>query len=141
MSVFWRNWFVGFFGALMLFGLVLVGGAFEATTGPIRWLLVLIGGGLDIRFDPPLRFVLALLGAVLIGWAVCLHYTIGAAIDLGPRGRPLWHGMTIGILVWFVIDCSLSVATGFALNLIPNTLLLVQYLIGVRGSGVLKPAD
>lgn len=138
MSGFWRNWFSGFCLSLLLFGVILAGGAFDSTTGPVRWLLTLLGGRADITFDPPLRFSLAVLGAVSIGWAIAFYYTIGAAIDLGPAGRPLWRGMTVAILVWFVIDSSLSVATGFALNVIPNLLLLGQYFIGVRGSGVMK---
>lgn len=138
MSKFWRNWFTGFCLALLLFGVVLAGGAFEATTAPVRVILAVLGGDSDIRFDPPLRFSLAVLGAVSIGWAVNFYYTIFAAVDLGNAGQPLWRGMTIAVLIWFVIDSALSIATGFALNVLPNMLLLGQFLIGVRGSGVLK---
>jgi hypothetical protein len=138
MSGFWRNWFSGFCLSLLIFGVILAGGAFEATTGPVRWLLTVLGGSADITFDPPLRFSLALIGSISIGWAVAFYYTIDAAIDLGPLARPLWRGMTVAVIVWFVIDSSLSVATGFALNVIPNLLLLGQYFIGVRGSGVMK---
>lgn len=140
MSGFWRNWFTGFCLSLLIFGVVLAGGAFEATTGPVRFILALLGGNGDISFDPPLRFSLAVMGAVSIGWAISFYHTIGAAIDLGDMGRPLWRGMTIAVVCWFVIDSSLSVATGFGLNVIPNLLLLGLFLIGVRGSGVLKPA-
>lgn len=140
MSRFWRNWFSAFCLSLLVFGILLAGAAFEATAGPARVLLTLLGGSADISFDLPLRFSLALVGAVSIGWATAFFYTIGAAIDLGPLGRPLWHGMTTAVIVWFIIDGSLSVATGFAHNLVPNTLLLAQYLIGVSGSGVMRSA-
>jgi hypothetical protein len=139
MSGFWRNWFNGFCLALLVFGIVLAGGAFAATTGPIRLLLVVLGQSDDIVFQPALRFSLGVLGAVTIGWAISFYTTIQAAIDLEQRGRPLWRGMVAAALGWFVIDNILSVATGFALNIIPNTLLLAQLLIGIRGSGVLKP--
>jgi hypothetical protein len=138
MSSFWRNWFSGFCVSLIVFGIVLAGGAFEATTGPVRFLLILLGGNSDISFEPALRFSLGLLGAISIGWGLMFYTTIFAAIDLGSQGRPLWRGMTMAILVWFVIDNTFSAATGFALNILPNTLLLAQYFIGLRGSGVMK---
>lgn len=140
MSSFWRNWFSGFCVSLIVFGIVLGGGAFEATSGPVRFLLVLLGGSSDISFEPAFRFSLGLLGAISIGWGVMFYYTIAAAIDLKAQGRRLWQGMTTAIIIWFVIDNILSIATGFALNVIPNTLLLAQYFIGVRGSGVMKTA-
>jgi hypothetical protein len=140
MSGFWRNWFHGFCLSLLVFGIVLAGGAFAATSGPIHVLLVLLGPDEPIIFQPALRFSLALLGAVSIGWTVSFFTTIRVATDLGQAGRPLWRGMVIAALTWYVIDNLLSVATGFALNIIPNTVLLAQFLIGIRGSGVLKPA-
>lgn len=138
MSGFWRNWFNGFCLSLLVFGIVLAGGAFEATSGPIRFFLVLLGPDDEIAFQPALRFSLALLGAVSIGWTIGFFTTIKTAIDLGQLGRPLWRGMIVAVSTWFIIDNVLSVATGFALNIIPNTVLLAQFLIGIRGSGVLK---
>lgn len=44
------------------------------------------------------------------------------------------------ILIWCVIDSSLSVATGFGLNKVPNTGLLIAHLIRVLASGALKTA-
>lgn len=138
MSGFWRNWFNGFCLALLVFGIVLAGGAFDGTNGPVLRLLILLGPDSNISFQPALRFSLAVLGAVSIGWAVSFFTTIRVAIDLQSQGRPLWCGMTIAVLIWFVIDSLLSVATGFALNTIPNSVLLAQFLIGIRGSGVLR---
>jgi hypothetical protein len=37
-----------------------------------------------------------------------------------------------------VVDCTLSVLTGFALNVAPNTLALAFYLIGLVRSGALS---
>ena len=39
---------------------------------------------------------------------------------------------------WFVIDSTLSVATGFGLNVVPNIALAGMYVVGLLGSGVLK---
>jgi hypothetical protein len=47
-------------------------------------------------------------------------------------------GLTAGVVTWFVTDSSLSVATGFGLNVIPNAGLIVTYLIAILGSGALQ---
>ncbi len=138
MSGFWRNWFAVFSLSIGLFGAVLAGGAFEATSGPVRWILASLNGTADAPFDSTLRFSLGVMGAVSIGWAVSLYGTINAAIALGANARPLWSAMTAGMLSWFFIDSTLSVATGFGLNVAPNLLLAGMYMVGLRGSGVLK---
>lgn len=138
MSVFWRTWFFVWCLSLGAFGLVLAGGGVEATSGPVRFILSMLQGGGQISFDPPLRFSLAVLGAVSVGWAVTLFLMIRAAIDLKEAGRPLWNAITAGMVSWFVIDSTLSVVTGFGLNVVPNVVLAGTYLIGLMGSGALN---
>lgn len=138
MSGFWRNWFVVWWVSIALFGALLAGGAFEPTSGPVRWLLATLHGTAPADFDPTLRFSLAVMGAVSIGWAVTLAFVIRAAIELADAGRPLWNAMTAGMATWFVIDSLLSVATGFGLNVAPNLALAGMYVIGLVGSGALK---
>lgn len=137
MSSFWRNWFMLWCLSIGIFGVVLAGGAVEATAAPVQAILSLLSGGSAITIDQTLRFSLGVMGAVSIGWAVTLHLMIKAAIPLGAQGRPFWNAITAGMMSWFLIDSALSVATGFALNVVPNTLLLLAYLIGLRGSGAL----
>lgn len=98
---------------------------------------VLRGGG-EFSLSPALRFSFAVMGAVTIGWAVTLHLMIRAAIALGDAGRPLWAASSTGMASWFVIYCTLSVATGYGLNVIPNLSLVTIYVVGLIGSGVLK---
>ena len=141
MSSFWRAWFTLWCISVGIFGLVLAGGALEATSGPVRFLLSTLNSETVITFDPVLRFCLAVMGSVSIGWAVTLYLMIIAAIDLGARGRPLWNAITAGMVSWFVIDSILSVVTGFGLNVFGNAVLAGMYLIGLGGSGVLKQAD
>jgi hypothetical protein len=138
MSGVWRTWFALWCLSIGGFGVLLAGGAFAATDGPVRLLMTVLQGGGDVDFAPALRFSLAVMGAVTIGWAVTLHVMIRAAIALGSAGRPLWTAVSAGMASWFVIDCTLSVATGFGLNIIPNLLLVTIYVAGLIGSGVLK---
>jgi predicted Na+-dependent transporter len=80
------------------------------------------------------------MGGVSIGWAVMLTLVVRAAIAAGEVGRPLWNAVSAGMAAWFVIDSTLSVATGFAMNVAPNTLLAGMYLVGLFGSGALRRA-
>ena len=138
MSGFWRGWFQVWCVSIVLFGAVLCGGAFEATSGPIRLLLTTFNSAVDPRFDATLRFSLALMGAVSIGWAVTLAFIIRAAIAMEDRARPLWNAITAGMVSWFVIDCTLSITTGFWPNVLPNLALAGMYGVGLIGSGALK---
>jgi hypothetical protein len=138
MSGFWRGWFNIWCLSIGVFGAVICGGAFEATSGPIRLLLSLLHGGGQAAFDPALRFSLGVMGAISIGWAVTLFLVIRAAIGLEGRGRPLWNAVSAGMASWFVIDSTLSVATGFGLNVASNLLLAGAYVVALLGSGALK---
>ncbi len=138
MSGFWRGWFQVWCVSIALFGAVLCGGAFEATSGPVRLLLSILNSAADPRFDATLRFSLAVMGAVSIGWAVTLAFVVRAAIAMEDRARPLWNAITAGMISWFVIDSTLSIATGFGLNVLPNLVLAGMYGVGLIGSGALK---
>ena len=74
----------------------------------------------------------------MTSWAVTLAFIIRAAIAMEDRARPLWNAITAGMISWFVIDCTLSIATGFGLNVLPNLVLAGMYGVGLIGSGALK---
>ncbi|NBB17262.1 hypothetical protein GVN21_18015 [Caulobacter sp. SLTY] len=137
MSTFWKNWLMAWCGGVALFGVVLTTGAFPATDGLMRWLLGVLGGA-PAEMTPPLRFALAVMGPVSIGWALTFAAAFRAAIMLGDAGAPVWRLTTAGVLVWFVVDSSLSVATGFGLNVAPNVVLLAGYLLPLIRTGVLS---
>lgn len=131
MSAFWKSWLNGWCGAVILFGVVLLTGAFEATSGPLAALYGLIGPEVPM-FDPALRFSSALLGAVTIGWGLTFYAAVAAAHVLGGA---MWRRLTRAVVIWYVIDSALSVATGFALNTASNTLFLLGWLLPMWASG------
>ena len=112
-------WYVG----VMAFGVVLAGAGFAATGGP-AWLLLDWFGGTAVTPTPPLRFAVGLMGAVSLGWgATALAVTtIGAELPEEPRSR-MWTRIGWAVLAWYLIDSSISIATGFWPNAVSNTAL------------------
>jgi hypothetical protein len=138
MTAFWRGWLMLWCWGVFVFGAVLTLGAFPAADGLVRMLLEPLGGGLPLEMTPHLRFSLAVMGPVSMGWAFTLMAAIQAAIALGDKGRPIWLLTTLGVLTWFTIDSILSVTTGFWRNVIPNVVLVVGYLIPLFRAEVFK---
>ena len=118
-------------------GAVLAAAGARATSGPALYLIELLGTGPPVAPTPDLHFALAVLGAVTLGWAVTLHAAIEAAVLLGDRARGVWRLMVAGLVTWFVTDSSVSVATGFSLNVVLNVALLIAFLVPIFAGGVL----
>lgn len=55
-------------------------------------------------------------------------------------GGQIWREITAAIAVWYGVDCAISIGTGFPLNAVSNTALVIGYLAPVLGSGVLSVA-
>jgi hypothetical protein len=136
------GWMRGWCGALILFGIILMGAAFEVTSGPIRSLFDLfdfLRGSGELDLNSYMRFSLAILGAVTIGWSLTFMMVIQAANQLENRvSRPIWMGMTVSVITWYLIDSILSVTTGFWPNAVSSTILMATFLIPVIRSGVLR---
>jgi hypothetical protein len=136
MSAFWRGWLNVWAWVVIVFGLVLAGGGLDATDGVADAVFAIVGGA-PMEWTPHLRFSVALLGAVTMGWGVTYLALFMAAHRLGADAAPVWRLATFGALAWFVIDSSLSVATGFWLNAVSNTGLFIGYLVPVLASGAM----
>ncbi len=137
MSSFWRGWLNVWGWLVIVFGLVLAGGGLDATDGPVEMLYGVLGNGAAFDWTPHLRFSVALMGAVTMGWGLTFLATFMAAHRLGDQAAPVWRLATAGVLLWFVVDSALSVATGFWLNAVSNTGLLVGYLAPVLATGAM----
>jgi len=138
MSRFWRTWTMGWCWAVGVFGVILAAGPFEATSGPTRLLFGLLNGRVAFNPDAHTQFSLAVLGAVTVGWSMTLLAAVQAAHQLGDQARGVWALVTSSLVVWYVIDTTLSLATGFGLNAIPNTIFLAVFLSPIICSGVLR---
>ncbi|GAP99985.1 hypothetical protein [Leptolyngbya sp. NIES-2104] len=132
-------WMTGWCVAAGLFGMILAGGGFEATSAPVRILFDVLNGPGELDLDPYMRFSLAVLGAVTIGWSLTVMAVVQVANQLEKQvSQRIWLGMTASIVIWYVIDSGLSIATGFWLNAVSNTVFSATFLIPVIRSGVLR---
>ncbi len=138
MTRFYRRWLTVWCFGVGLFGLVLYGAGFDATTAPAAAIFALMGNPLPVEPDRYLRFAVALMGAVTAGWAVTYYAAFRAAWN-APRAdaSKLWRLLTAGALMWFAIDSLASIANGFPLNALSNTALLIGYLVPVIASRAL----
>jgi hypothetical protein len=118
-------------------GVLLMGAAFEATSGATRLLFAILNGPEPLDLSAQMRFSEAVLGAVTLGWGLTLMAAIQGANLLGERGRPVWWMIVVSVVVWWVVDCALSMATGYGMNVAPNTIFLAAFLLPILRSGVL----
>jgi hypothetical protein len=139
MDGIWRKWMMLWALAVGVFGIVLTLGAMDATSWPVRKLLSFLRPDVPADFTPHLRFALAVMGPVTLGWCVTLIGMIKVSEHLPVSAQKhLWGWFTLGVLTWFIIDSTMSVATGFWRNTIPNIAYMVAYLIPLLKSGVMK---
>jgi hypothetical protein len=137
MTPFWRSWLIGWSYFVMLFGLVLIGGGLPSTDLIARTIFTMIGA-VDVTWTPELRFATALMGAVTLGWGITLLAAIRAAIALGDSGAPIWRTILLAMLAWYILDSFMSVATGFWMNAVSNTIILAAFAIAMFATGVLS---
>ena len=138
MHGFWKHWMTVWCWGVFVFGAALASAAFPATDAIARTLYDVIGArthGPDFFEAEGMRFSIGLMGAVSMGWALTMLATVQAA---NVVGAPVWRGLTGALLLWFVVDSAISVATGYPFNAASNTLLMAGYLAPLLGSGVLK---
>lgn len=136
MSEFWKTWLTIWCGAVIVFGAVLVGAASPATDAIARAALAFMSDGpFDTSlFDAPaFRFAVALLGAVTLGWGS----TVLAVVRAGRQDAALWRAVTAAVVIWYAVDSAASIATGFALNAVSNTLFLAAFVVALLASGAI----
>lgn len=135
MNGFWKTWMRVWCWGVVAFGGVLALSAVPALDAAPRFVLGLVGGSPGLLDQSEMRFAFGLQGALTLGWSVSMMAMVGLAHQ---SGAPVWRSLTASLLVWYVIDSLISVATGFPLNAVSNTLLTAGYLAPVLATGVLR---
>ena len=114
---------VGSFGPVFFLGSML------STREPARFTLDMLSWPIDgttTFADPDTRFLSALAGGFLCGWAVLIWHLADKVYDIAPE--LIRRRVLAGFLAWFVVDSAGSVASGNSINVVFNTALL---LVGV----------
>lgn len=138
----WQSQMTLWCGAVMIFGLVLIGGAFAATSAGVYALFAILDGPGPITYDPVLRFSLALMGAVTLGWGATVLAVVRVTNEIPESAAlALWRGITVAIVLWYFVDSGLSIATGFWRNALSNTVLMGWYLLLMRRSATARAAS
>jgi hypothetical protein len=117
-----------------VFGAVLATAGAPATEGVARAAFDLIGArehGAGLFSGETMRFSVGLMGAVTLGWGLTVLAIVHEATSR------IWRGVTAAFGVWYVVDSAISLANGYPLNALSNTLLLAGYLAPVLATGVL----
>ena len=131
MSLFWKNWLVVWAVFVTLFGLLLAGGGWSATDGPTRLILQMLGGSTFPGDDRTFRISVGLMGAVTFGWGLTALAVVRYVAEDPATRRGLLGPVTLALLAWFVLDSSLSILNGFALNAVSNVLIISGWVAGV----------
>jgi hypothetical protein len=139
MNRFWQNWLLVWALGVSLFGLVLAAGAFASTDMLTRALFQLFGAPLPTAMDMHHRFAIGLMGAVSMGWGLTFLIAFKALFALEPaKAAPLWRLTLFAVIIWYLIDSAISLATGIGMNAVSNTVLLILLLIPIIKGGALK---
>ena len=131
MSLFWKNGLVVWAVFVTLFGLLLAGGGWSATDGPTRVILQMLGGSTFPGDDRTFRISVGLMGAVTFGWGLTALAVVRYVAEDPATRRVLLGPVTLALLAWCVLDSSLSILNGFALNAVSNVLILSGWVAGV----------
>ncbi|GAB4396222.1 MAG: hypothetical protein OHK0053_09770 [Microscillaceae bacterium] len=108
------------------FGPVFFLGTMEASAEPARFTLDLLSwpiDGLTTYTSPDTRFLSALTGGFLLGWGVTIWGLSVWVYDQAPEA--VRRTVLLGILSWFVLDSSGSIASGNASNAFFNVIVLL----------------
>lgn len=111
---------VGSFGPIFFLGTML------ATSEPARWTLDFLSfpvDGVQNYEAATTRFLSALTGGFLFGWGVCIWCLQAWVYDLAPEG--VRKAVLSGILAWFVLDSTGSIASGNTSNAFFNVIVLL----------------
>ena len=127
---FWQRWLVGAGFVMVVFGILMAltsGTAafdlFNRQIDPAFWGANAVGGAAR-QFQ---QWIYAVLGATMAGWGVFLTYL--ARYPFSKKEPWVWNCLFLGLLVWFVLDTSLSVSYQVYFNAVSNMAFLI--LVGL----------
>jgi hypothetical protein len=108
------------------FGPIFTLGSIISTSEPARWTLDLLSlpiDGIQNYEDTTTRFLSALTGGFLFGWGVMIWCLSTWVYDKAPE--QVRKCVIVGLLAWYILDCTGSIASGNTSNAFFNTAILL----------------
>lgn len=129
VSSFWWRWLLVVNLGVMLFGLcfVLIPDIMQDLFDILFFSVSRANESFSAEAVRYISFIYGVLGAVMIGWAVALLFIIIGPFRRGEREG--WNAVTSSIVIWFVIDTSFSLYSGFVANAVLNSVFFVLFAI------------
>ena len=127
LSKFWYNWLRAWCWYLGVVSLVLMGGAFDFSDEPLKLLVSLLSQS-PYELNNHVRFGVGIQGTLTLTLAILCYGVIRFAAHHDMSGS-LWRYLLVALLVWFVTDGIISVATQFYLNVLSNFFILVWLVV------------
>jgi hypothetical protein len=126
---FWYRWLLVASCLIILGGLSLVLFGNSFLFRPMNEMIInLFSKNGDIsEINRLLTWILAVLGATMVGWGICILYVLQNAFI--RKERWAWFAITVGLLAWFIPDTFMSYFSGAIFNVILNFLLLLTFLL------------
>ena len=104
-----------------------------ATDGAVRQLLDVVffrlGDG-PAELSDSHHLVNAILGGVMVGWGVMIWLLVDQLVPVAPQ--QLKRILSVGLLCWFVVDSTGSIASGGWPNAVLNVGFLGMFLVPLR---------
>ncbi len=125
---FWENCLHAWVWMTIGFGCLFSGAGVPGLDGGAGLFYWVVSGGTVNAGDfdtAGMRISVALIGAVMLGWG-CAMLAVWRVSGANPA---VWRGLSRAVLIWYVVDSALSVATGMPLNAVSNTLFLTLFLV------------
>jgi len=148
--LFWWRWLVVVTIGIVGFGLSLVVAPDLARRG-FGLLVYSSSDGIDklgARAVEYIDLAHGVLGAVMVGWGVVLLFALFGPFRHGSRDG--WRALVASLAIWFVVDTTISLWTGFWQNAVLNAVIAVLYAVPlaatyrsvgrVRGQAGTRPA-
>jgi hypothetical protein len=123
---FWQRWLFAVGIAVSVFGLymALFSGTplfelFYRQIDPAFWSV----NAIDEQTRQFQRWIYGVWGATIAGWGIILSYLV--RYPFNRKERWSWNCLAFGLIVWFVLDTSLSAFYKVYFNAVFNTILLI----------------
>jgi len=128
--LFWQKWLLVVGIVLVLFGIIMalfsgttLFALFDGQINPVFWNAAEISGEIQ-QFQ---HWIYGVLGATVAGWGILITFI--AYYPFKAQERWSWNCVFWGILVWFIVDTTISLYHSVYFNAIFNTVLLVLIVL------------